>query len=65
VAEVKLIDKFYNNKKDKYSNTFTIVFTPNDNFFNCVDPAKFNEHCNKQMKVLNTAVVEKLEVVLR
>jgi phenylalanyl-tRNA synthetase alpha chain len=65
VAEVKLIDKYYNDKKDKYSNTFTIVFTPNDNLFNCTDPAKFNEHCNKQMKMLYIDVVEKLGVVLR
>jgi phenylalanyl-tRNA synthetase alpha chain len=65
VAEVTVIDKFYNSKKDKYSNTFTIVFTPNDNYFNCADPAKFNEHCNEQMKVLNKVVIEKLGVVLR
>jgi phenylalanyl-tRNA synthetase beta subunit len=65
VAEVKLIDKFYNNKKNKYSNTYKIIFIPNDEYFDCSNPAKFNEFCNEQMKKLNDIVCEKLNVELR
>jgi phenylalanyl-tRNA synthetase alpha chain len=65
VAEVKLIDKVNNKKKKLYSHTFRITFTPNDNYFDCTNPAKFNEHCNEQMKILNDTVIEKLGATLR
>jgi phenylalanyl-tRNA synthetase alpha chain len=64
VAEVKLADKFFHNKKQLYSHTFRITFAPNNENFDCTNPAKFNDYCNSMMIVLNKEI-EKLNVALR
>lgn len=65
VCEITIKDKFYNKKKDKYSYTLSIVFSPSGDYFNCKNQSEFNDYCNNVMNEFNKKVVEILSVELR
>jgi phenylalanyl-tRNA synthetase alpha chain len=59
IEAVELIDKFYYQKKNKYSHTFRLKFSPTAEIS---DPGKFTEMTNNKMKEFAKMVCEKLNV---
>ena len=62
IEKVELIDKFYNNKKNTYSNTFRLTFSPNVEISN---PSEFNSEINKKMEDFCKILYTKVNVILR
>ena len=59
IENVMLFDHFYNNKKNKYSNTFKLTFSPNSDMTNS---AEFADIVNEYMKLLQETITEKLTI---
>ena len=59
---VQLFDKFFNQKKNKYSHSFRLTFSPTVDIIN---PAKFTELANKKMIEFSRLLPEKLNVTNR
>lgn len=64
ISNVNLFDKFYNKKKNLYSHTFRLCFSPIGEYFDCNSASKFNEYCNSCMNKLQNEII-KLDVTLR
>ena len=62
LEEVKLFDKFYHKKHDKYSHAFHLTFSPTHSVKN---PGLFNAVVNDYMLELRTKVSENFNVELR
>ena len=62
IEKVELIDKFYNGKKNKYSNTWRLTFSPN---VETVNPSEFNTEINKKMIEFTELLNTKLNIILR
>jgi phenylalanyl-tRNA synthetase alpha chain len=62
IESINLYDKFYNNKKNTYSHTFRLTFTPNSDIEN---PADFTELINKQVDEFRLLITNKLKLILR
>jgi len=62
VEAVELFDKFYNVKKNKYSHSFRLTFSPTADI---VNPAKFTEETNENMRDFDKLLSEKLDVINR
>jgi phenylalanyl-tRNA synthetase alpha chain len=62
VESVKLVDSFHNNKRDKHSRTYAIVYSPTDPNMN--NPAEFKKVVNELQDKLRELVLT-LEIELR
>lgn len=62
IAEVNIIDKFYNARKDRYSMTFRLVFSPSSDLKNGAD---FFDHTKTVMESLRKQTEETLSIELR
>jgi phenylalanyl-tRNA synthetase alpha chain len=62
VEQVKLMDKFYNKKKDLYSHTFRVTFKPVSDMKN---PAVLKKLCDTIMSKWRSEIEDKFKVTLR
>ena len=62
IEQVILFDKFYHPKKEAYSHTYRLIFTPTVEESN---PAEFNENCNTIMNNMRSKIAKTFNVVLR
>ena len=63
IEEIKLMDKFYHQKKKQHARMYRIIYSPNDPSLK--DPSQFNTCVNKIQDNLRNNIDEKLNVVLR
>lgn len=57
-----LSDRFYQKKTDRYSHTFSLIFSPNNDD---KDGGKFAAETNKKMEIFRTLIAERFNVELR
>ena len=62
IESVILFDKFFHKQKQKYSQTWRLILSPNNNISN---PAEFNASCNDKINQLKSKLTSELGIEFR